>query len=585
MVVVTLSKFNWLPVTALAVCAGLAGARVDAHETSGVKLPDIGSSAGELAMPREMQDYGASMLHEMRAMNYILDDPLLNDYLDGLGHRLVAQSDRPDLPFTFFIVRDNDINAFAAPGGYIGANAGLITAMNREDEFAAVIAHEIAHVTQQHLLRAYEDMKKSSIPITLAMLGLMIAGAGRGDDTAPAALMSGTALIQQRQINFTRKDEIEADRIGIQTLARAGFDPVAMADTFATLGRTMRVNGIDVPEFLRTHPIDTNRIADAKARAGQMDTCGYVNGVLDRCVGAGAGADAAATPPPIRTPFGPAAASVASTGPVTISPNLSRLDRSGSRDTFLLMRERVRVLSARSPAAMVGYYADSLKSNPEFDTAANRYGYGLALTRARQLDRAIAELRKLAEAQPGQATFQLALANAEDHAGRHADAERRYAELHEDYPGNRAISLAYADSLLSRGQDKSARQAQNLLRPLLDSYSDDPDLQTSYARACELAGDPIRAAEAYAEAAWLKGRAEDALNQLKALTGKEGLDYYQRARVEARITAMTPLVLELRRRGTKPGDGQQGGSLTEPTLSVSRPRDPLSSGRNSYPLQ
>lgn len=579
MVVLTMSKINWLPVTLLAFCAGMAGA----HETSGVKLPDIGSSAGELAMPREMQEYGASMLHEMRAMNYILDDPLLNDYLDGLGHRLVAQSDRPDLSFTFFIVRDNDINAFAAPGGYIGANAGLITAMNREDEFAAVIGHEIAHVTQQHLLRAYEDMKKSSIPITLAMLGLMIAGAGRGDDTAPAALMSGTALIQQRQINFTRKDEIEADRIGIQTLARAGFDPVAMADTFATLGRTMRVNGIDVPEFLRTHPIDTNRIADAKARAAQMNTCGYVNGVLDRCVGdAPTGADPTAAP--LRTPFGPAPATVASTATVTISPNLSRLDRSGSRETFLLMRERVRVLTARSPAAMVGYYADSLKADPAFDTPANRYGYGLALIRARQLDQAIGELRKLADAQPGDATFQLALASAEDHAGRHAEAERRYTELHEDYPGNRAISLAYADSLLSRGQDQSARRAQNLLRPLLENYGDDPDLQTSYARASELAGDKVRAAEAYAEAAWLKGRAEDALNQLKALTSQDGLDYYQRARVEARITAMTPLVLELRRRGTKPGD-VQSGSLSEPALSISRPGERPSSGRNNFPLQ
>ncbi|ANB18709.1 Putative Zn-dependent protease [Dokdonella koreensis DS-123] len=583
MVVLTMSKINWLPVALLATCAGLAGA-----QDPGIRLPDIGSSAGELAMPREMQEYGASMLHEMRAMNYILDDPLLNDYLDGLGHRLVAQSDRPDLSFTFFIVRDNDINAFAAPGGYIGANAGLITAMNREDEFAAVVAHEIAHVTQQHLLRAYEDMKKSSIPITLAMLGLMIAGAGRGDDTAPAALMSGTALMQQRQINFTRKDEIEADRIGIQTLARADFDPVAMADTFATLGRTMRVNGIDVPEFLRTHPVDTNRIADAKARAAQMTTCGYVNGVLDRCVGESSGGGkpqgAALPAAPVKNPFALPAPSVASTAPGAISANLSRLDRSGSRDTFLLMRERVRVLTARSPAAMVGYYADTLKADPAFDTPSNRYGYGLALTRARQLDRAVEELTRLAERHPGQATFQLALAAAEDHAGRHAEAERRYSDLHEDFPGNRAISLAYADSLLSRGQPKSARDAQNLLRPLLDSYSDDPDLQTSFARASELAGDKVRAAEAYAEAAWLKGRAEDALNQLKALTKQDDLDYYQRARVEARITAMTPLVLELRRRGTKPGDPQQG-SLTEPALSVSRPEQPLSSRRNSFPLQ
>src|SRR5690606_32173243 len=110
--------------------------------------------------------------------------------------------DQPELEFTFFVVRSNEINAFAAPGGYIGVNVGLMNAMHTEDELAAVIAHEIAHVTQQHLLRAFEDSRKSSLPIALAMLGALVATAGRSDDASQAVLMSGVSLIQQRAINF-----------------------------------------------------------------------------------------------------------------------------------------------------------------------------------------------------------------------------------------------------------------------------------------------------------------------------------------------------------------------------------------------
>ena len=167
-------KLNWLSLILATACTGLAGAQ----ETS-VKLPDIGSSAASAMSPGEMKAYGASMLHEMRAYNYVLDDPLVSDYLQDLGYRLVSYSDRPDLEFTFFVVRSNDINAFAAPGGYIGVNVGLINAMSSEDELAAVIAHEIAHVTQQHLLRAFEDSKKSTIPIALAMLGALVPFRGR----------------------------------------------------------------------------------------------------------------------------------------------------------------------------------------------------------------------------------------------------------------------------------------------------------------------------------------------------------------------------------------------------------------------
>lgn len=521
--------FRGLTVLAAACVAVLAGAR-----EPDVKLPDIGSSAAALASQQELHDYGAAMLQELRAYELVLDDALLNDYINALGYRLVASSDRPDLPFTFFIMRNEDINAFAAPGGYVAANAGLITAMQSEDELAGVLAHEISHVQQQHILRAFEDQKKMSIPIMLGMLGVMIAASGRGDDAAPAAVVAGTSLMQQRQINFTRGDEAEADRIGIQILARAGFDPMAMAGAFQTLQKIMRVNGVDVPEFLLDHPLDTRRIAEAKARATQLEGQAASARAKNQA-GLNAVLSNSALLPPLTAGAAPA----------------SQANAASNRGEayFELMRERARVLSSTSAPSLRGYYADNLRDNSAFDTPANRYGYALALIRTHQPEQAVTELGKLVAKQPGSSVLRLALANAEEQSGNRAGALKIYEQLNGDFPGSRAVTLTFADALIAQGQPAGAKRALELLRPQVERYNDDPDLQRSYGRANELAGDKVRAAEAYAEAAWLNGHAEDALNQLKALTKQTDLTYYQRSRIDARITQLTPAVLELRKRG------------------------------------
>ncbi len=537
-----MSALRTLPLLALASLSALAGAREPQ-----VKLPDIGSSAAALVSSQELDDYGAAMLHQLRAYELVLDDALLNDYVHALGYRLVANSDRPDLTFTFFIMRSPDINAFAAPGGYVAVNAGLITAMDSEDELAGVIAHEISHVQQLHILRGIEDQRKMSIPIMLGMLGVAIAAAGRGDDAAPAALVAGSSLMQQRAINFTRGEEAEADRVGIQIMARAGYDPNAMAGAFQTLQKIMRVNGVDVPEFLLDHPLDTRRIAEAKARAAQMGcpeapllanlppVAPLSVGGLDLNVPDGASTARAdqATPALVRQASG--------CGP----------ERRVDDAYFQLMRERVRVLSAISAPTIRGYYADNLRDRPGFDTPANRYGYALALIRSHEPAEAVTELVALSAREPGSAALRLSLARAQDQTGNHAAALEVYAGLNRDFPGNRAVVLSYAGALLDRGAADGARQALDLLRPLLERDPTDPALQSSLGRASQLAGDNVRAAEAYAEAAYLNGRAEDALSQLKRLAQDSSLSYYQRSRIDARITTLTALVLEQRKDGER----------------------------------
>jgi predicted Zn-dependent protease len=549
------------------VATGLASAR-----ESNVRLPDIGSSAAAIMSPQEARRYGASMLHEMRSLSMVLDDPLLADYISTLGYRLVAHSDKPEPTYTFFIVRDSGINAFAAPGGYIGMNAGLITTAESEDEVAAVLAHEIAHISQNHLLRAFEDSKKASLPIALAMIGAMIAGAGASGDGAEAALMTGTSLIQQRQINFTRKDEIEADRVGIQTLVRANFDAQAMAGFFARMERTLRGGGGDgkVPDLLRTHPVTTDRISDAKARAEGVEKRIETDVELPK-LGSG---NLAYLPAPREDEFRPARR----------APTAAPAERSESRSLmFLLMRERARVLASDQPSATQIYYASNIKNRPGFDTPANRYGNALALIRTGRPGEAREILAALAESAPSNLPYQIALGQAEAQSGRRNDALTRYEKLVANSPGSNAIALSFAQTLIEDGQVSSARRAQELLRPILATEIDDPEPYRVFARASDLAGDKVRAAEAYADVALLNGRLEDALNQLKALTRRDDLDYYQRARIDARIAEVTPIVLELRHRGIKPAE--QGRLAPGFSCQDSNSCASMSSVRNNSALE
>ena len=551
------------------------------------RLPNLGSSAGNVASPEEQRQYGFYVLHELRNQNAVLDDELLADYLNTLGYKLVSYSPQPDQPFTFFIMRENDINAFALPGGFVAVNSGLFTTSDTEGELAAVLAHEVSHVTQNHLIRAVEAEQKMT-PLMLVGMLVAIAAASKSSPYSTSnsdigAIATVQGLAEQMRINFTRADESEADRVGITTLAKAGFDPDAMAGFFERMQRALRpgFDENDVPALLMDHPVTTARISEAKARAEQIKkeyrpvvTVGDVQAAPKELAGVStvqpaadgdAKADAKATAPATA---GTHAAPAIQTGSLlasinpTVRPNLNALrpiqptaeQRARSQAYYELMRERVRVLTSTRPAETLSYYADNLRNHKEFDTPANRYGHALALIQSGKAKQAIEPLQKLAVADPENLVFQIALGNAELHSGARDAALQRYARIEKSFPNNRALALAHADALLQFGDKAAGKQAQELLRPQLAKDDEDPNLQTTFGRACELAGDSVRAGEAYATAAYLNGRAEDALNQLKDLSKRGDLDYYQRTRIEALITAMTPLVLDLRRHKIRPED-------------------------------
>ncbi len=517
-----------LPAVIAALTFSLAAVCAPAQDN---RLPDIGSSANELLNPTRQAEYGSMMLSQLRHYGYVLDDPLIDGWLQSVGHRLAAASDKPQHPFTFFMLKDRQFNAFATLGGYIGTNAGLVLAAETEDEVAGVLSHEVSHVTQTHVLRSVERAQKDSVPILLAMLGAIAvaqsSGGNSSDDASMAALASAQALMAQRQIDYTRSNESEADRIGIQTLARGGYDPNAMASMFTRMQSISRVNqGGErerAPDYLRTHPVNTTRISEAKQRADELSS-------------KPAAFDAGSTITS-ENPLIPSGLRV--NGPARLNDNVQ----------FGWARERIRVFSANTPGAAVEEYERHRRSKPLSD--AQRYGLAVARERSGEYALSAKELTPLLAKYPTDPWIVIAMAEAEARGGNLSGADTRMDTLLERMPGHRAAALSYAQLLAERNDVGAGKRAQSVLRPLLIDSQEDPVFQNIFARASEVAGDPVRAGEAYAEAEFLNGRPERALIQLNTLLKRPELDYYARARVESRIAAITPAVLELKRLGVR----------------------------------
>ena len=233
-------------------------------------LPDLGDASQVAFTPAQERKVGEAIVRQIRAQGAYLQDPEVNDYLNELGHRLVQASYDTKQDFEFFAVPDAQINAFALPGGFIGVHTGLILLAQNESELASVLAHEISHVTQRHMARMVANQKNSML-MSLAGLALAILAARGGGPNSgqnvQAAIATSQALQAQNQLNFTRDNEYEADRIGFSRLVAAGFDPNGMADFMGRLQRVNRFTEGTAPSYLRTHPITYERIAEAQSRS------------------------------------------------------------------------------------------------------------------------------------------------------------------------------------------------------------------------------------------------------------------------------------------------------------------------------
>jgi len=255
------------PLIVLLLAAGPAPA-----QTTGSELPDIGTPASQALSLADEYKIGLMIVRQLRESGQIVEDPEINEYLQALGLRLASQAHEGAHRFTFFAVRDSAINAFALPGGFIGVNAGLVTATKDESELAGVLAHEIAHVTQRHIARSIQNASKANLASAAAMLAAILIGATTGvpADAVVGSVTAAQGLAAQSQINYTRSNEAEADRVGIGILAAAGFDPVGMPEFFGTMQQRSGGAGRNIPELLRSHPVTSERIAETRDRASRM---------------------------------------------------------------------------------------------------------------------------------------------------------------------------------------------------------------------------------------------------------------------------------------------------------------------------
>ena len=231
-------------------------------------LPDMGTSAGStLSIGQEMQ-MGDYYVRQLRGSAPLINDPLLTQYINALGMRLVSHADSVKTPFTFFLINNDEINAFAFFGGNVVLHSALFRYSDNESQLASVMAHEISHVTQRHLARAMEDQKRSAPLTWVGALGSILL-AMASPQAGMAALTGTLAGTRQGMISFTQQNEQEADRIGIQVLQRSGFDPQAMPTFLEKLLDQARYSSRP-PEILLTHPLPESRLSDARNRANQM---------------------------------------------------------------------------------------------------------------------------------------------------------------------------------------------------------------------------------------------------------------------------------------------------------------------------
>jgi predicted Zn-dependent protease len=451
-------------------------------QTGRVNLPELGNSASDVLSNSEERKYAESLLRQLRAYELLIEDPLINNFFSDMGFNLVSRSDQPEAAFTFVVLDQDVINAFAAPGGVIALHSGLILLADTQDEVAGVLSHEIAHITQLHMYRAFEKGKTMNILAMLAMMGLILASGGNSE-VITGAVMGAQAVVAQAQINFTRHNEVEADRVGIRTLAASGYDPQGMADFFSKMSKTTRANGEGPPEFLRTHPVSVNRIAEAESRIQNL--------------------------PPVEAADG---------------------------RQFYIVQARLRALFENDPNDAIKHFTTQLEK-PLSAARKNGNLYGLAIARQRnaEYDKAEAILSDLLEDEPSRLAFQLQMANLHLIRGWYKQAIDALADLYHSFPGNQAIALEYGKALLQQNKPEQAETASVILRQQLASRKTDPALYALYAQAANLAGDEVRATEAIAESYYQRGGTTEAITQLESLTRRSDLDYYQRARVGARL--------------------------------------------------
>ena len=448
-------------------------------------LPSLGGSEREDLSPIMERKLGEQIMRDIRRdRDYLNDAPTL-EYLNGFGNSLVAA--RPEVrgeagyDFFFFTVRDPSLNAFALPGGFIGVHSGLILAAQSESELASVLAHEIGHVSQRHIARMLGNQKQDMlIPLAAMVLGAL--AASKSPDLAMASMMGGQGYAIQRQLNFSRDAEREADRVGLQILGEGGFDTSGMVAFFGRLQNASRNYNDSAPAYLQSHPLTTERIADIQTR------------IRDQ-----------------------------------------RYRQRADSIDFQLIRARVRVLQDLSTQGLrdsAVAFENQLLLKSRVQTAAAKYGLAMIALRQDDSKKALALLEDARTAALKDSAPIAALAiEARMAAGQPAEALKQAQAARSAFPISRGFAMQYADALIASGRSD---EAVTFLRDQAQLYRSDIDVQDHLAQAYSAQGRQALQHLALAESYALKGALPAALDQLQIARRSSDASFYDQSIIDAR---------------------------------------------------
>ncbi|PIE82983.1 MAG: hypothetical protein CSA09_04125 [Candidatus Contendobacter odensis] len=447
-----------------------------------ILLPDIGDPAQAYFSSNEEQQLGLEIMRRLRQHDRVIDDVQLNEYIHSIGQRIAAYTDQHHVPFQFFMLRDSSINAFALPYNFVGINIGLLLATQREDELAGVIAHEIAHISQRHIVRAIADTRRLTLPIAAAMIA-SAALATAHPQAGQAAMATTMATSAQHQISFTRANEQEADRIGIQLLAKSGFDPAGMTDFFLKMERLAGgSNNNQIPEILLTHPRPASRVADTRHR---INTPARQRGTLH------------------------------------------------DHKAYYLAKARARVLIAEDTHTLLQNIKTRLTRGDFNHKTAERYAYTLALRQSGRYDEAWQQINRLLKHDPDRLAFRIEAAEIALAQNNRALAWNLFEKTRQLYPDDFTLAIHYSRALTIQEGDPG--KAMRLLRPHLRRRSNNLLLYETYAQAAQRAGDRVATHATMAEYHYLNGEQQAAIEQLEIGLKKPGLSPNQEARLRARL--------------------------------------------------
>ncbi|HEY1043161.1 MAG TPA: M48 family metalloprotease [Telluria sp.] len=468
-------------------------------------LPVLGDTARADLSPVLERKIGEEIMHDIRRNKDYLDDAPILEYLNNFGATLLSAvpggRGETNADFVFFAVRDPMLNAFAMPGGFIGVHSGLVIAAQTESELASVMSHEIGHVTQRHIARQIGKQSENAL-IPLAAMVLAGLAAKSSTDAAMGVLMGGQGLAIQRQLDFSREAEREADRVGFQIMGNAGFDTTGMVAFFGRMQTASRMYSDAMPAYLRTHPLTTERISDIQARIRE-------------------------------------------------APKSERAD---SMD-FHLVRARLRVLQDETSGGMGATeiaFKDQLATEGRAQQASAQYGLAVLALRRGQLalaqewlDKARATLRPKSQRGVFSASAPVvgdgeailtSLALEIKLAPRQTrelmlQGLQEAEQAHARYPLSRGIARQYADAMIANGKlDDAVR----FLREQVQQYREEAKLHELLAKTYAAQGKQALQHLSLAESYALSGGVMGALDQLALARKAKDASFYDLAIIDAR---------------------------------------------------